>query len=193
MKLIEVRVDAETAWLVNEQGERIFSRVLSRKAQRWETYLHDRNGERCEVEAAREWRIAHCSEVPLLRIAQIRDLDEGATEEGSEGAVELEVIQPLAWRMGVDVCGVDAGNCALQPIILSPRIGVGIDPSYTLLLDEGAVVAHRFSEDWTPLEPESVFAAIERLLGLESPPRSLRWTGLRCKWTDDEGAARAEG
>ncbi len=196
MKLIEVKGDAERAWLINEQGERIFSRVLSRKTQRWETYLLDRNGERCEVEAAREQRLVSSAELPHLKLGLVRDLAEAATPEESEDAAEVFVVQPLAWRMSVDLWNDDADGCVLRPIVL-PNIYADFAPCFTILFDERAGVAHRFSDEWIPLEPEDSVDAVARILKLESQPPTgfVRWTGLALqgKWADDEGAARAEG
>ena len=196
MKLIEVKGDAERAWLVNEQGERIFSRVLSRKTQRWETYLHDRDGERCEVEAAREQRLVSSAELPHLKLGLVRDLTEAATAEESEDAAEVSVVQPLAWRMSVDLWNDDADGCVLRPIVL-PNMDADFAPCCTILLDELAGAAHRFSDEWIPLAAEDPVDAVARILKLESRPSPgfVRWTGLALqgKWADDEGAARAEG
>jgi hypothetical protein len=207
VKLIEVKVDAVTAWLVNEQGETIFSRVFSRQDKRWLTYLHDRDGGKHEVEAARESRIVPCSELPHLKLGVVS----GTDDDEVDGWAELEVIQPLAWRMSFEVTphleepsswSINGCECALRPIMLPPMYGQGINPQNTLLLDEREGQAHRFSDDWTPCAPESVIKAVQIALERESlgPPGSLRCTGLGLggKWADenmadDEGAARAEG
>jgi hypothetical protein len=196
VKLIEVKVDAERAWLVNEQGERIFSRVLSHKTQRWKTYLYDHNGEPCEVETAREQRLVSSAKLPHLKLGLVRDLGEAVMPEESEDAAEVFVVQPLAWRMSVDLWNDDADGCVLRPIVL-PNIYADFAPCCTILFDERAGVAHRFSDEWIPLAAEDPVDAVARILKLESQPPTgfVRWTGLALqgKWADDRGAECAEG
>ena len=197
MKLIEVKGDAEQAWLINEQGERIFSRVLSRKTQRWETYFLDRHAEWCQVKAAREQRLVSSAELPHLKLGLVRDLAEAATPEESEDAAEVFVVQPLAWRMSVDLWNDGADGCVLRPIALPNIYNADLEPCFLILFDERAGVAHRFSDEWIPLEPEDAVDAVARILKLEFQPPTgfVRWTGLALqgKWADDRGAECAEG
>ena len=198
MTLIEVQIDDERAWLVNDRGEKVFERVFDSEARRWTTFcVTDGGAAREEIDALSEHRILSASECQHLKVGFLTDL------RPDEDAAELLVVQPLSWRVTFDASPrhrlerrlADESVSAIQPILLPLASGVPVRPEDTLLLDELTGLVHQFDPDWMPHTPDSVMLAVSQKLKLGGapPPGFLRVVGLRGIWADDEGAVRAEG